>query len=117
MSSAESGNPAKAGVAAYELLRDAIVRRLQVVATYRGMRREMCPHALGRKNGRAQCLFYQFGGESGSERIVPGGTDNWRCIPVDELSDVELREGTWYTAAIGRTRQSCVDSVDLETAP
>ena len=117
MSSAASGKPEPASATAYDLIRDAIVRRLQVIATYRGLRREMCPHALGRKNGRAQCLFYQFGGDSGSERVVPGGTDNWRCIPVDELSDVTVRDGTWYTAAIGRTRQSCVDSVDLETAP
>jgi len=44
----------------YELLRRAIVERRQVVAVYDGLRRELCPHRLGTKNGRLQCLFYQF---------------------------------------------------------
>ena len=77
------------------------------MATCRGLRREMCPHALGRKNGRAQCLLYPFGGDSGSQRIVPGAVDNWRCIPIDELSDIEVREGAWFTAA-GETGETTV---------
>jgi GNAT superfamily N-acetyltransferase len=101
----------------YRMLRDAIVHRRQVIATYRGVRREMCPHVLGLKAGREQCLFYQFGGESAGERLRGGGVDNWRCLAVDELRDVEVRDGQWYTAEIGSRRQTCVDSVDLAVQP
>ena len=42
----------------YELIKRAIQDKEQVVATYRGHRREMCPHILGVKGGRPQALFY-----------------------------------------------------------
>jgi GNAT superfamily N-acetyltransferase len=101
----------------YLLVRQAIERRQQVVAYYRGHRREMCPHVLGTKRGRAQALFYQFGGSSGSDTIVRGAVENWRCIPLDELTGVEVREGQWFSAETGGHRQRCVDEVDIEVPP
>lgn len=50
----------------YALIREAIQRKQQVLATYDGHAREMCPHVLGTKDGRRQALFYQFGGTSSS---------------------------------------------------
>jgi hypothetical protein len=94
----------------YELIRDAIAQRAQVKAEYHGYRREMCPHVLGTKNGRAQALFYQFGGASQSGLQAAGSPDNWRCICVDELVDVEVVPGPWYTATHSRP-QTCVDQV------
>lgn len=76
----------------YSLIRQAIQTKLQVHATYKDRRREMCPHALGTK-------------------LEPGG--EWRCLPVDDLSDVSLREGAWHTEhRYGRARQTYVDEID-----
>ena len=100
----------------YELLRRAIVERRQVVAVYDGLRRELCPHRLGTKNGRLQCLFYQIGGESKSGAIVDGDEGNWRCLPLDGLSDVQIRNGDWHSAANYVKPGSCLDTVDVEVA-
>ena len=76
----------------------------------------MCPHVIGRKNGREQALFYQFGGETSQGPVVPGSDGNWRCIPIDGLEDVTVREGEWETASNHSRPQTCVDEIDLEVA-
>jgi hypothetical protein len=98
----------------YEIVRKAIADKHTVVATYQGHVREMCPHVIGQKNGREQALFYQFGGTSNSGPIVPGAANNWRCIPLDGLSQVSTRPGPWHTAANHSQAQTCVDQIDLE---
>jgi len=98
----------------YDLLKQAISKKQQVVATYNGYRREMCPHALGKKNGKEHCLFYQFAGESSSNPIIPGSEKNWRCMPVNGLFDVSLREGEWHTASNHSRPQTCIDDIDVE---
>ena len=100
----------------YELLKQAIFNMQQVIATYNGFRREMCPHALGFKNGIAHCLFYQFGGQSSSGPIIPGSVQNWRCIPVDGLSEVIIQNGPWHTGTRHSRRQTCIDLVDVEVS-
>ena len=98
----------------YDLLKQAILNKQQVIATYNGYRREMCPHALGKKNGKEHCLFYQFAGESSSGPIIPGSDKNWRCIPVNGLEDVTIRDGEWHTAHNHSRRQTCIDDIDVE---
>jgi hypothetical protein len=95
----------------YELIRAATLARRQVVATYKGHRRELCPHVLGTKGGRAQVLFFQFGGGS-SSALPPGG--EWRCIPVDGLEDVVVRDGPRHTGVGHQHRETCVDAIDVE---
>ncbi|MFT3866035.1 MAG: hypothetical protein QM729_17345 [Solirubrobacterales bacterium] len=98
----------------YRLIRRAIIDKRQVRATYQGRLREMCPHALGTKNGRRQALFFQFAGES-ARGLPPDG--DWRCLPVDELTEVSLRDGDWHTDdRYGRSRQTCVDEIDVAVA-
>lgn len=94
----------------YNLLRQAILKKQQVIATYNGYYREMCLHALGTKNGKEQCLFYQFGGQSSSGLIIP----DWRCIPVSGLKNVSVRDGEWHTAYDHSKKQTCIDHVDVE---
>ncbi len=96
----------------YELIKKAIIEKKQVHAKYKGRSREMCPHILGTKSGKPRVLFYQFGGDSKSELSDNGG---WRCIPLDGLEDVSLKEGEWHTV-MGTTdqRSSCVDEIDVE---
>lgn len=95
----------------YEVIRAATLARRQVVATYKGYRRELCPHVLGIKNGRPQALFFQFGGGS-SSALPPGG--QWRCIPVDGLKDVVVRDGPWHTGVGHERLETCVDTIDVE---
>jgi hypothetical protein len=100
--------------ATYSIVRRAIINKEQVIATYDGHVREMCPHVLGTKDGRPQALFYQFGGFSHSGLGPMGSPDNWRCLPIEGLSDVSTRAGEWHTASIyRRPHQMCVDSVDI----
>ena len=98
----------------YSIIRRAIVNKEQVIATYNGHLREMCPHVLGKKGGRDQALFYQFGGASSSGLGPAGSADNWRCIQVDKLTNVTTRKGPWYTAPNHSRPQTCVDQIDVE---
>jgi hypothetical protein len=98
----------------YSILKSAILNRQQVLADYKGYYREMCPHVIGRKKGVAHCLFYQFGGESSSGAILPGSDSNWRCIPVDQLSIISVRDGEWFSVSGHTRRQTCIDVVDIE---
>lgn len=95
----------------YELIREATLARRQVVATYKGHRRELCPHVLGTKNGRRHGLFFQFAGGSAST-LPPGG--DWRCIPVDGLEEVTIRDGPWHTGVGQGDPERCVDAIDVE---
>jgi len=95
----------------YQSVKHAIKNQLQVVATYKGHRREMCPHALGFKFGRRKALFFQFAGGS-SSGLPPGG--EWRCLFVDELSYVEVRGGEWHSGDRHSRPQTCVDIIDVE---
>ena len=111
-------------MSAYEMIRQAILNREQVVATYHGYRREMCPHVIGRKwkkdrkgNFTMQeehALFYQFGGQSSSGLKPDGSPDNWRCIQLDDLENVTTRPGAWHTAPNHSRPQTCVDDIDVE---
>lgn len=98
----------------YTAIRNAIINKQQVVAAYKGHIREMCPHVIGTKNGREQALFYQFGGTSSSGNIVADSPQNWRCIPVEGLSDITVRSGLWYAASNHSQPQTCVDVIDVE---
>jgi hypothetical protein len=100
----------------YNTVRQAIINRNIVSARYRGYMREMCPHVIGTKNDRAQALLYQFAGESRNALKPDGSPDNWRCVRVDELSDVSVRkaEGEWHTAPNFSARQTCVDEIDVK---
>jgi hypothetical protein len=98
---------------AYELLRHAASRRQPVTATYDGEPRLLCPHVGGRKSGRRNVFCYQFGGISNSaEALAPGG-GVWRCLAVEKLSQVEVREGEWHTEPRSR-RQTCIDEIDFD---
>ena len=59
-----SSGAEEVNVSIYDLVRQAVLNKDIVVATYQGHRREMCPHVLGTKDRRRQGLFYQFGGTS-----------------------------------------------------
>ena len=103
----------------FALLTDAIQNKKQVVATYDGLLREMCPHVLGYKDGTPRCLFYQFDGESSWSIFPldsPQAYQNWRCLFLNELTDVSLRDGPWHSISRHTKPQKCVDTVVAEVA-
>jgi len=97
----------------YALVREAIVERRCVDAIFGGCRRQLCPHAIGTRDGQPRALFFQFGG--GSSRGLAAGGD-WRCLPLDGLSAVSVHDGPWRTRAHSEP-QHCIDDVDLEIGP
>jgi len=108
--------PAKAQLVSeiYNLLRLAAARKQPVAAIYDSLPRLLCPHVLGRKSGRLQVFFYQFGGSSHSDLArVPEGVCGWRCLAVEKLSQVELRADAWHTEPRS-PRQTCVEEVDFD---
>ena len=78
---------------------------------YQGRYREICPHTIGRKNGREKLLAFQFAGQS-SKGLPPGG--EWRCMFIDEITQVAAREGPWHTRDVHLKPQTCVDQVEFE---
>lgn len=100
---------------AYAIIKDAILRKKIVVATYNRFRREMCPHVIGHgQNGAEQALFYQFAGESSSGLGPAGSRNNWRCIPISGLTNIEIIDGEWHSAPNHSRPQTCVKAVDVE---
>jgi hypothetical protein len=97
----------------YAIVRQAIVDKQQIIATYDGHRREMCPHVIGTKAGRQQALFFQFAGSS-SSGLEPGG--EWRCLPIEGMTDVSTRSGEWHTGQGLSRPEPCVDQVDVDAA-
>ena len=96
----------------YQLIRSAILGKQQVIAIYNGLTREMCPHTIGLKKGKEQALFLQFAGGSSSGLSNP--EDNWRCIPLERLQILLVRDGEWYTAANHSRKSTCIDQIDVE---
>lgn len=97
----------------YSIIRQAIEDQKQVIATYGGRVREMCPHAIGTKDGREQAIFFQFAGES-SKGLPAGG--EWRCLAIEGLSDVSVRDGAWQTDSNHSQPNTCIDEIDIEVA-
>ena len=95
--------------ATYALVRNAILRQQQLVCTYDGRRRELCPHIIGtNKTDEEVVLAWQFAGESA------GRLPQWRCLRLSRVRDASTRDGRWYEGGSHKTAQSCVTAIDLD---
>jgi hypothetical protein len=93
----------------YTLFRDAILAEQQVVCTYDGRPRELCPHIIGAaRNGEEVVLAWQFAGES------TGKLPQWRCLKLAAVKDARARVGRWYEGGSHKTTQKCVADIDLD---
>jgi hypothetical protein len=64
----------------YTLFRNAILAERQVICTYDGSHRELCPHIIGiNKDGEEVVLAWQFAGESS------GKLPQWRCLKLAKV--------------------------------
>jgi hypothetical protein len=98
----------------YTILAEAISSKQQVVARYHDEERIFSPHALGTKRGVAHVLVYQYAGGSRTG-LPPGG--EWRCLNVEELSEIRLEPGAWRTAENVFNPQTCLDEVEVLADP
>ena len=98
----------------YELFAQAITDRKQILCTYEGYSRELCPHILGQTKGEEVALTYQFGGRSKSG-LPPGG--EWRCLSLSKVRNVQLRDGAWHGGSRHTRPQPCVEVVDVDVNP
>jgi len=107
--------PVRALKQVHAQVRAAIIHRRPIAALYRGRRRLLCPHLLGsNRQRRLQVLCYQYGGDSESGLELVGAPDNWRCLAVENLSQLELLDGPWQTAANPSRPQTCIEEVELD---
>lgn len=100
---------------AFELIRQAIAERKLISAVYHAKSRELCPHVLGWKAEREHALFFQVGGDSAKGLATTG---SWRCLNLDELSEVELHHGEFLTGpGYYDNPQKCVDRIEAQIPP
>ena len=97
--------------ATYRLFRRAILEEKQVTCVYNGFHRELCPHIVGHTGSEEKVLAFQFGGES-STTLPRGG--EWRCFYLAQVRNARLRAGPWHAGSAHRTKQRCVESIDLD---
>jgi hypothetical protein len=107
--------PVRAMEQVHAQVRAAIVHRRPIAALYRGRKRLLCPHLLGwNRHRRLQVLCYQYGGDSESGLKPADAADNWRCLAVENLSQVELLDGPWQTAENRSRPQNCIEEIELD---
>lgn len=99
--------------AKYDLIRNAVLARTSVSAWYQGHLRLLSPFVLGTKAGDPHVLAYQFGGTSHKKLAPDGSPENWRCLHLSELTEVNVLPGMWHAPRRGRSFQHCVDQVDV----
>ena len=98
----------------YRLFAQAMAERKQIVCVYDGYPRELCAIVLGHTKRLEVALVYQFAGASKSG--LPAG-GQWKCLHLDKVSDVALRDGPWHAGSSHRRAQACVEIVDLDVNP
>jgi len=93
----------------YTLFRDAILAEQQVICTYDGRYRELCPHIIGtNRDGEEAVLAWQFAGESS------GKLPEWRCLKLANVRSARARNGRWYEGGSHKTTQKCVSRINLD---
>ena len=99
---------------AWATLARALDERRPVRAGYHRVRRILCPHALGWKNGRLKVLAYQAGGTTTQGTLPADPRHRWRSMFVDEIEDPIITDDPWQTAANYRRNFNGIDHVALE---
>jgi hypothetical protein len=94
----------------HEVLRRAITTKQCVRVRTTGRSRDICPHALGLKNGQPRVLAFQYEGASASG-IAAGGA--WRAFFVREIADAKIIEGTWRSGRnVIAKAEACLDRIE-----
>jgi hypothetical protein len=95
--------------ATYTLFRNAILSEQQIVCSYDGRDRELCPHIIGtNRSGEEVVLAWQFAGDSS------GPLPQWRCLRLAHVRDAHTRTGRWHEGGSHKSAQTCVSDIDLD---
>ena len=96
------------------LRREEYEEQKQVVGIGKKLTREFSPYTLGVTKNEWRVFVWQFGGKSSK----PIGKGVWRCFRLDELEQLQLRDGEWrhgsYTGRHGAN--TCIDRIDSDVA-
>jgi hypothetical protein len=93
----------------HEVLRLAITFRRCVRIRTAGFSRDICPHALGLKDGSPRVLALQYAGGSVSGLTGPG---QWRAFFVHGIADAEIIDGKWRSGpSLIAKIEACLDRV------
>ena len=99
-------------MAVYDTLKKAIQFKqcLRVLAA--GRSRDICPYALGTKDGKMRLLAFQYDGGSASG-LAAGG--QWRAFFLNEISMATPIQGRWQSgsSALAKT-EACLDEVEVQ---
>ena len=87
--------------ATYNLFREAILQEKQVICSYNGEYREVCPVILGRTRGEEKALTFQVGG--GSRSGLPPGANG--AVSLWHVSATPGQAMDRGTRAIGTRRR------------
>lgn len=99
----------------YRLVWTAIASKRPLSAVYKEFPRLFCPHRLGRNQAQQlRVLCYQYGGRSESGLAPIGSPENWRCVALERLRQVELLDDPWKTAPNHSRPTSCVVEADID---
>lgn len=101
-------------MSAVDVLRDAIAGRKSVRLNYNGEERQVCPHALGQRDGKTFVLAYQVKGPSSTGTVSKGSRNNWRCLDASLVTDAEIVDDEWRTSSDGQWPQGCIEDVECE---
>jgi hypothetical protein len=97
----------------YDLFAEAMADRKQILCTYDGYPRELCPIVLGHSREEEKALTYQFGGRS-SKGLPPGG--QWRCLFWPKLATPGCEKGRGTPAiATASRRAASKSSISMST--
>jgi hypothetical protein len=100
--------------AIYALFEQAMHSRKQILCSYGGYSRALCPIILGHSQGQEKALTYQFAGQSRSG-LPPAG--EWRCLWLSRVSEARLQNGRWFAGSPHKQPQHYVEIVDLDVNP
>lgn len=98
----------------YKQFAQAMAAKKQIVCEYEGCTREICAIVLGHTGGQEKALTFQFAGQSKSG-LPPDG--EWRCLFLEKVRNVRLRDGPLRAGDRHTQPQGCVVDVDLDVNP
>jgi hypothetical protein len=89
----------------YKQFAQAMAAKKQIVCEYDGYARELCAVILGHTGGQEKALTFQLGGQSKSG-MPPNG--EWRCLFLEKVRNLRLRDGPWRGGDRHTQPQGCV---------
>lgn len=90
----------------YHLICQAIEQKRSMTGIYHDRVRWFSPHEIGHgKDGEFRVMTYQYDGESRSGLPYEG---EWRCLKLDELTELAFNNDKWHTSDNHSSPNRCI---------